>query len=293
MRRVLALVTPTVLVWLVTSFAVTSKLTRRAKPVAPEPTPTVPWGAAESLRLRTSDGHELGAWFFAGRAERPVVVLLHGNGESRTACLPQAELLASAGYSVLAVTLRAHGDSTGDRNDFGSSARRDVVAAVGWLDAHRPGAPVVIWGRSLGSAAALFAARDLGTRVRGYVLECPFRDLRTAVRNRLRVYLPPVLDVVAFAGMRVTAPLVLPDFASTSPLEAAAEMPPEPRVLALTGTADRRATPEEARAISDRLGPRAELVVIEGGDHLQLNTPDPDRYRALILSFLEKCSATP
>jgi alpha-beta hydrolase superfamily lysophospholipase len=288
-RRVLALGAAALLVWLASSFAVASRLTRRAQPAAPEPVPAVPWGTAEPLHLNTSDGQTLGAWFFPGRAEHPTVVLLHGNGGSRTACLPQAEWLVSAGYSVLAVTLRAHGDSTGAANDFGYSARHDVVAAVEWLAAHRPGTRIVVWGQSLGSAAALFAAPELGERVCGYVLECPYRDLRTAVRNRCRVYLPPGLDVIAYAGLRVAAPLVLPDFDRISPLDAAAGMPPDARVLVLTGTADRRATPDEARAITDRLGPRAELVVVEGGDHLRLDAPDPDRYRRTLLGFLERC----
>lgn len=288
-RRVLAFITFVVLVWLAFSFTVASRLTRRARPRAPEPVPAVSWGTAEPLTLTTSDGQTLGAWFFPGRADRPAVILLHGNGESRTACLPQAELLASAGYPVLSVTLRAHGDSTGERNDIGYSARHDAIAALAWLEAKRPGKPVVVWGRSLGSAAALFAAPDLGSRVCGYVLECPYRDLRTAVRNRLRVYLPPVLDSIAYAGLRVTAPLVLPDFDRISPLEAATHVPREARVLVLTGSTDRRATPDEARAIAERIGLNAELVVIEGGDHLQLERPDPARYRAVLLDFLAKC----
>ncbi len=277
--------------WLGSSLAVATRLTSRAAPVAPEPPPAVAWGTAEPLTLATSDGETLGAWYFPGRADRPTVVLLHGNGGCRTACLPEARLLAAAGSPVLAVTLRAHGDSTGETNDIGYSARHDVIAAVEWLAAHRPAATVVVWGQSLGSAAALFAAPDLGPRVRGYVLECPYRDLRTAVWNRLRARLPPVLDAIAYAGLRVAAPLVLPDFDRISPLAAAAAMPSEPRVLVLTGTADRRATPDEARAIADRLGPRAELVAFEGADHLGLATADPGRYRATLLGFLDRCGA--
>jgi uncharacterized protein len=289
MRRAFALGAAAVLVWLASSLAVARRLTRRAEPFTAEPPPLVSWGSAEPLHLTTADGQTLGAWFFPGRAGQPVVVLLHGNGESRTRCLPQTELLARAGYPVLAVTLRAHGDSTGDSNDLGYSARSDVVAAVEWLAAHHPGTPVVVWGRSLGSAAALFAARELGPRVRGYILECPYRDLNTAVRNRLRMHLPPILDAIAYAGLRVTAPLVLPDVDRLSPYDAAAEVPPEPQMLLLTGTADRRATPDEARAIAERLGLRAELVVFEGGDHLQLATPDSELYRTVLLGFLERC----
>jgi alpha-beta hydrolase superfamily lysophospholipase len=289
LRRMIAFVVLSILAWLAVSYAVAHRLTRRAGPLSPEPVPAVAWGTAEPLNLNTSDGQALGAWFFPGRADRPAVILLHGNGASRTATLPQAELLASAGYPVLAVTLRAHGDSTGDVNDFGLSARSDVVAAVEWVEARRPGTAVVVWGRSLGSAAALFAAAELGPRVSGYVLECPYRDLRTAVRNRLRTRLPWGFSHVAYAGLRLMAPLVLPDFARISPLQAAPGVPRETPVLVLAGSADARATPEEAREIADRLGPRTELVVIEGGDHLQLEKPDPGRYRATILGFLAKC----
>ncbi|MBP3959600.1 alpha/beta fold hydrolase [Gemmata sp. G18] len=276
-----------VVLWLVASFAVASRLTRRARPLAPEPLPTVPWGTAEALALHTSDGQTLGAWFFAGRSDRPTVVLLHGNGGSRTACLPQVELLATAGHPVLAVTLRAHGDSTGDRNDIGYSARHDVSAAIDWLEVNHPKAPVVVWGRSLGSAAALFAARDLGTRVYGYILECPYRDLRTAVWNRLHSRLPPVLDHIAYAGLRITAPIVLPDFDRIAPIEAAPGVPRETPVLVLAGGRDSRATPDEAREIVARLGPRTELVVIEEGDHLELSEAGPDQYRSAVFGFLD------
>ncbi|MDB5309865.1 MAG: alpha/beta hydrolase [Gemmataceae bacterium] len=289
LRRVVALLGLAGAGWLASSFAVAYQLTRRPRPVYPEPIPTVAWGTVQPFRLTTADGEDLGAWFVPGRADRPVVLLLHGNGGGRTACLPQAELLAAEGYPILMPTLRAHGDSTGNVNDFGHSARHDVAAAVGWLGANRADRSVVVWGQSLGAAAAVFAAADLGPRVCGYVLECPYRDLHTAVRNRTRHYLPPVVDAVAYAGLWVTAPLVLPNGGKISPLEAASGMPPDLPVLVLAGGADRRALPGEARAIADHLGPRAELVVIEGGDHLALARADPDRYRAAVLGFLERC----
>lgn len=293
LRRALALAGLAVLAWLAVSFAVAHRLTRRAAPLSPEPVPAVAWGTAEPLNLNTPDGQALGAWFSAGRPDRPAVVLLHGNGGNRTATLPQAELLATAGYPVLAVTLRAHGDSTGDVNDFGLSARNDVLAAVEWVETHHRGMPVVVWGRSLGSAAALFAAGEPGPRVSGYVLEYPFRDLRTAVWNRLRTRLPWGVRHAAYAGLRLTAPLVLPDFDRISPLDAAsggaARGAGTRPVLVLAGSADSRAPPDDARAIAERIGPRAELVVIEGGDHLALDAPDPARYRATVLGFLAKC----
>ena len=285
-RRALAGLVVAVGLWLFAALLVADQLTGRSRPPYPEPPPAVPWGTLRPLRLSTADGHDLGAWFVPGRPDRPPVVLVHGNGGSRSSCLPEAELLATAGHPVLLLTARAHGDSSGDRNDFGLGARHDVVAAVAWLDAELPGRPVVVWGQSLGAAAALFAAPDLGPRAAGYVLECPYRDLRTAVRNRTRVYLPPVVDWVAYAGLTAAAPLVLPDVDAISPVEAAGRFPPGVPALVLAGGADRRAIPDDVRAIADRIGPGARLVVFDG-DHLALGRADPDGYRATILGFLD------
>jgi alpha-beta hydrolase superfamily lysophospholipase len=221
-----------------------------------------------------------------------VVVLLHGNGGGRTNCLPQAELAAAEGFGSLLVTLRAHSDSTGATNDFGYGARHDVAAAVAWLEARQPGRPILIWGQSLGAAAALFAAPDLGGRVAGYLLECPYRDLRTAVRNRTRYYLPPILDAAAYAGLVTVAPMVLPDLDRIAPIAAAGAIPPTVPVLILAGGADRRALPEEARDLAARIGPNARLRLFPSGDHAQLLEADPAGYRAEVVGFLQGRVAT-
>jgi len=274
--------------WLFASWLVADQMTRRTHAMRPEPVPAVEWGALREVRLRTADGEELGAWFAAGREDRPPVLLLHGNGGTRAHSLDQAEWLAAAGHPVLLVTLRAHGDSTGERNDFGYSARHDEVAAVGWLERNCRGRPVV-WGRSLGAAAALFAAGELGDRAGGYVLECAYRDLRTAVRNRTRNRLVPPFDWLAYAGLSLTAPLVLDDVDRVSPLDAAGAVPKSLPVLLLAGGADRHATPAETVAIGERIGPRAEVVVFDGAGHLGLHHADPARYREVASRFLAAC----
>ena len=51
--------------------------------------------------------------------------------------LKRAEL-ALSGYPILMISLRAHGDSTGEFNDIGYGAH-DVVAAVEFLERRHPG----------------------------------------------------------------------------------------------------------------------------------------------------------
>ena len=100
--------------------------------------------------------------------------------------LPVMQWLAESRFTVLAISLRAHGDSTGEVNDIGWSGRHDVVAAVGFLGKEFPERPVFIVGRSMGAAAAVFAAEELKTDVAGYFLEQPYKDLKSAVWNRLQ-----------------------------------------------------------------------------------------------------------
>jgi pimeloyl-ACP methyl ester carboxylesterase len=277
-----------VVFWLVASFVAAYGLTRRQQPRFAEPPPAVAWASLESERLSTCDGQQIGAWFVAGSDVLPAIILLHGNGGCRGSLLRQAEMLANKHYPVLLLTARAHGDSTGDVNDFGYSARFDVMAAVDWLQQRRPGMPIVLFGNSLGAAAAAFAAAELQERVAACILDGPYQDLRTAVRNRTEVYLPPVADWIAFQGLDTVGPLVLPDLPRISPLEAVGKIPPTVPVLILAGGADREATPDEARALFERVRSHAELVLFDGATHARLFEADPGLYRRSVLGLLER-----
>jgi alpha-beta hydrolase superfamily lysophospholipase len=273
--------------WLLASLAVAYRFTKRSRPPYAEPIPMVAWGAIETQRLRTQDSQEIGAWFVQGSEEAPSILLLHGNGGSRGSSLSRAAALAERGNSVMMITLRAHGDSTGDWNDFGYSARHDVIAAVGELERRRPGRPIVVFGTSLGAAAAIFASSDLSHRVGGYILECPYRDLKSAVRNRARAHLPTVVDRLAYSGLLMVAPLVIADLEKISPIDAIAGIPADVPVLILAGGADRRATPEEIRAIHRRVGSHGRLVFVAGAEHHTIPQADPDLYWRSVIDLIQ------
>lgn len=275
---------------LLASVVVGYRLTHRANPIHPEPLPNTNWGQLHSLRLKTIDGLELGAWSLPGEQRQPVILLLHGNGGSRTACLKQAAILAPQKYGLLLVTQRAHGDSEGDSIGFGSPGANDVLAAVAWIEKEYPRRPIILWGQSLGASAALYAAHALGTRVQGYLLECPFQDLEHAVRYRTDYYLPFPLNRVAYAGLRLVAPVIIGEIGRIAPRDQAHFIPESVPVMILVGDHDRRAPLADSQAIADGIKSPVEILRFEHGDHLELLASDPQKYRDSVLKFIERCS---
>jgi pimeloyl-ACP methyl ester carboxylesterase len=112
----------------------------------------------EDIQLTTQDGLTLAAWYIPSH-NGATIIAVHGFGGNRTHVVYHAHALAQHGYGILALDMRAHGASGGDRfNPWTSDL--DVLAAVDYVR-HRPGAQanrIAALGLSAGSVAALYAA---------------------------------------------------------------------------------------------------------------------------------------
>lgn len=105
----------------------------------------------------------------------PLVVMVPGLGDLRAEYRFLAPRLVEAGYRVVTVDLRGHGQSSTGWSDYTSSAiGSDVVALVEELDA----GPATLVGTSMGAAAVAWAAAEAPETVSGAVLIGPFvRDV--------------------------------------------------------------------------------------------------------------------
>jgi pimeloyl-ACP methyl ester carboxylesterase len=87
------------------------------------------------------------------------VVLVHGLNRSRIEMVRKTPFLNRKGWNALLFDLRHHGKSGGTVSSFGHFEKQDVHAAADWARARSSG-PVVLWGVSLGGAAATLAAAE-------------------------------------------------------------------------------------------------------------------------------------
>jgi uncharacterized protein len=84
--------------------------------------------AAESVRLTTSDGLKLRAWYVPSRNGAAVIAF---PGRSQPA--PHARMLIRHGYGGLLLDRRGEGESEGDYNAFGWAGETDLRAAIAFL----------------------------------------------------------------------------------------------------------------------------------------------------------------
>ncbi|MGE0495958.1 MAG: alpha/beta hydrolase [Vulcanimicrobiota bacterium] len=266
------------ILWLGVSVLASYRLSHRSGPVSERLPPG--W---QELRLQANDGVRTGCGWWPGQSGQPVVLVLHPNGGSRSTSQGFVEPLLRRGYGVMMPSLRAHGDSQANLNDFGVSASRDAVAARQAVEQLAPGRPVVVLGRSLGAATAIFASPDLGDSVAGYLLESPFTTLDKACWNRLSHRLPPILDLVAFAGLELASRMWLP--ARIAPIDAVDHL--RGRVILVGGSLDYRTTPDDLALLKTRCPTGTRLVMVEQADHLQAPMVAGDAYYELVEQLLQ------
>jgi pimeloyl-ACP methyl ester carboxylesterase len=114
--------------------------------------------------------------------EGPLVVLVPGMGDLRSAYRFLAPALREEGFRVACTDLRGHGDSDTTFTSYGDvETAGDVVTLIGEL-----GGPAVVVGNSMGAGAAAYAAAERPDLINGLVLVGPFvRNGKTSAAQRV------------------------------------------------------------------------------------------------------------
>jgi pimeloyl-ACP methyl ester carboxylesterase len=247
----------------------------------------------------------------------PLVVMIPGLGDLRGEYRFLAPRVAAAGYRVVTMDLRGHGQSSAGWTDYTTTAvGGDVAALVEHLDA----GPAALIGTSMGAGAAVVAAAASPDRTSAVVGIGPFvRDVPLPLSTR--IVLAVALNV-AFVGpwgpaawgayyrslypsqtpgdftdytARLVASLREPGrFAALQAMLRASKADVEPLLagvrapaLVVMGTRD----PDfpdpaaEARLVAERL--RGDVAMVEGAGHYP-HAEVPDIAAPIIIDFLDR-----
>ena len=241
--------------------------------------------------LKSGDGLSLRGWWIerAGSSRAGssrAAVLVHGWGGDRSSphVLETALVYERAGFDVLIIDLRAHGESEGERVTVGYKEVRDVRGALSWLEerGYEP-EDVVLHGWSMGGAAVVQAAA--GSGVAAVVEEAGYADLLPLLRERI----PEASGLPSFfnPGILLMGRLSLGiDPWAVRPEEEARQLSREGIPFMIIHSRDDGVIPFEHAEAFAAAYPGATLWELRGYGHVAAHT-HPD-YRERLLTFLEE-----
>jgi uncharacterized protein len=242
----------------------------------------------EEFTVRAPDDALLRGWKV--RAVRPNgswVLLLHGRSHNRSVMLPHAEFLLAAGYNVVMMDARSHGESGGKASTYGYLEKRDETAIVDVLESSKNVKHLFALGESMGAAVSLQSAA-VESRIEAVVAEGAFRNLREVTydyaglqQNEFlgKTLFRPAADVSRWIAERQVGF----SFEEISP-EKAVALRPFP-VLLICGLSDRKIPCRHAEAIFRKAAGRKELWEVPATGHEKAIETHGAEFRERVLNF--------
>ena len=244
------------------------------------------------VEFPSSDGIMLRGWYVptAGEA-RGTIVYSHGLNRTRIEMLPMAAFGHQLGYDGLLFDFRHQGASGGELTTLGYQERLDVIGAVRYaLYQQRAARPVILWGVSMGAAAALLAAAE-SPDVAAVISDSSFESLRATVEHHWKLFfhLPsfPIADELVYliawrGGFRPS------DFDLVNAVTRIGNRP----ILFVALQDDRRMPPSIARTLYPyAASPHKALVVLPGQRHGEGFNQAREQYETEVRQFLSSLAA--
>jgi dipeptidyl aminopeptidase/acylaminoacyl peptidase len=248
--------------------------------------PSVLGLASQSIRLPAANQKTLFAWFIPapGAAPAPTVLVMHGWGANASLMLASALPLHTAGFAVLLLDARCHGES--DDEAFTSLPRfaQDIEAGLDWLK-QQPGVnprQMAVIGHSVGAGAALLCAtrrHDL----RAVVSISAFAHPREVMRRLLKAKRIPY-PVLGWYVLHHVQHVIGARFDDIAPIASMARV--RCPVLLVHGTEDEMVPFDDARRLQAAALPDVVDCIAVPGKH------DPgdalDDHLPQVLEFLQR-----
>ncbi len=250
----------------------------------------------EGFDVRAPDGALLRGWKV--RAANPNgswVLAFHGVADNRVGVAQHSEFLLRAGYGVILMDARAHGESEGSVATYGWLERRDTSAIIDALISSEHPLHIFALGESMGAGIALQSA-GADSRIEAVVAEASFASLREASYDYAGLQKYPLLGKTLFAPgawMMLRRGQSLAGFpaAEVSPEKAVASRPLP--VLLICDAEDTTLPCRHSEKIYAAARGAKSLWVVPGAFHTGAIGFQPAEFQRRVLHFFENPSAAP
>jgi alpha-beta hydrolase superfamily lysophospholipase len=250
--------------------------------------------AYESIDFQVRDSAtgamiRIAGWWMPTLGARKTVLILHGYCDAKVGGIAWAPVWASLGFNVLAIDLRAHGESGGKHSTAGYFERDDADQVVDQIRQLKPEATsnLILFGVSLGAtvAAGLGARRD---DLNGVIMESPYVDFRHAIAahgRRLAMPLEWGYGIACTIAERISGA----HFDQVRPIDLARQV--RCPLLVIHAGADTFVSADQideyARMVAEPnpIAPR-QHVIIDDVQHTRGLLKDPVAYRAMLEAFV-------
>lgn len=139
---------------------------------------------SESVMIPVERDVEIGARIYIRDPDAPGILFFHGNGEIVADYDEIGGLYKKMGFNFMPVDYRGYGRSTGRPSV--TAMMRDAHVAFDfiakWRKARQHGGPLIVMGRSLGSASALELAFHYPQQIDGLIVESGFAFIGPLLR---------------------------------------------------------------------------------------------------------------
>jgi uncharacterized protein len=236
-----------------------------------------------------------GWWIPAGQATDRCVIFLHGYADAKVGAIAWAPVWHALGFNILALDLRAHGESAGVYCTGGYWERHDVSQVIDELRSERPAETrhLVLFGVSIGAAVAA-ATAAMRTDLSAVILESPFADFRHAAMAHMERLGAPGRPFQKLA-LTLAQKIGDCDFGAVRPVETIKQIPCPLMIIAPDG--DTMVAAEDQRAIEQALRsrdrPDADVLWPVQTGHLLALHAEPEEYERRLRAFLNAAIHSP
>jgi fermentation-respiration switch protein FrsA (DUF1100 family) len=145
----------------------------------PEWSGTPPLGDSEKLSIPVDENISIGATLHFAEKSAPTILFFHGNGEIVSDYDELGPLYTRMGINFFPVDYRGYGRSTGSPSVSGmlQDSHKIFNWVKNWLGEGGYTGPIIIMGRSLGSASALELISYYENEIDGIIIESGFANI--------------------------------------------------------------------------------------------------------------------